>query len=156
MLLADQFDDGFEVFLIGRVEIIQLVAIHIEYQLRFALYDQRHDDFRFRKAAAGDMTRKFIDIGHELVFAFTRGRATNTFRERNVNAGEWALRRAERQPVRRRRAIEAHPVKSESLFQHRSYIGQISNEDRPRPRSRPRSAAAARRNSRLSSCGWEA
>jgi hypothetical protein len=30
MPLADQFDDGFEVFLIARVEIIQLVAIHIE------------------------------------------------------------------------------------------------------------------------------
>ena len=40
MLLAEQFDDGFEVFLIGRVEIIQLGAIHIEYQLGFALYDQ--------------------------------------------------------------------------------------------------------------------
>ena len=48
MLLADQFDDGFEVFLIGRVEIIQLVAIHVEDQLRFAPCDQRHDDFRFR------------------------------------------------------------------------------------------------------------
>ena len=63
MLLADQFDDGFEVFLIGRVEIIQLVTIHIEYQLRFALCDQRHYDFRFRQATAGDMARKLVDIG---------------------------------------------------------------------------------------------
>jgi hypothetical protein len=87
MPLADQFDDGFEVFLIGRVEIIQMVAIHIEYQLRFAPCDQRHDDLRFRQAAAGDMTRKLVDIGHELGFALTRGRASNTFCERNVNAG---------------------------------------------------------------------
>ncbi len=87
MLLAHQFDDGFEVFLIGRVEIIQLVAIHIEHQLRFALYDQRHDDFRFRQTAAGDMARKLVDIGHELGFALTRGCAKNTFCERNVNAG---------------------------------------------------------------------
>jgi hypothetical protein len=63
MLLADQFNDGFEVFLISRVEIIQLVAIHIEYQLRFALYDQRHDDFRFRQTAAGDMARRLVDLG---------------------------------------------------------------------------------------------
>src|ERR1700722_12243826 len=116
MPLADQFDDGFEVFLIGRVEIIQLGAIQIEYQLRFTPRDQGHDDFRSRQAAAGDMARKLVDIGHVLSFALTRGRATNTFLERNVNAGEWALKRAERQQLRRRHAIEAHPVKIESLF----------------------------------------
>ena len=79
MLLADQFDDGFEVFLIGSVKIIQLVAIHVEYQLRLTVYDQRYDDFRFRQAAAGDMARKLVDLGHELGFALPRGCAANTF-----------------------------------------------------------------------------
>lgn len=64
MLLANQFDDGFEAFLIVRVEIIQLVAIYIEDQLRFAHRDQRHDDFRVRQTAAGDMARKLVDIGY--------------------------------------------------------------------------------------------
>ena len=80
MLLADQFDDGFEVFLIAGVEIIQLVAIHVEDQLRFAPCDQRHHDFRFSQATAGDMARKLVDIGHELGFALTRGRAKHLLR----------------------------------------------------------------------------
>jgi hypothetical protein len=89
MLLADQFDDGFEVFLIARVEIIQLGAIHIEHQLRFALYDQRHYYFRFRQAAAGDMARELVDIGYELGFALTRGCAAN-----GLLRTEWRRRRA--------------------------------------------------------------
>ena len=86
MLLAYQFDDGFEVFLIGRVEIIQLVAIHIEHQLRFALAISGTTISDLDRLVQAIWPGNWSTSGTSWVLR-SRAAAPHTFLERNVNAG---------------------------------------------------------------------
>src|SRR5690606_9427254 len=77
ILAAEKLDNFLEIEFVGLVKCIEPVAVDIEDKLRRTPRNERHDDFRARQAAAGDMAREFVDIGHDDGLLLARRRAAD-------------------------------------------------------------------------------
>jgi len=79
-------NDVFQISRIRGVEVCELVAVDVEDKHGLSLIDQGYDDLRFRQTAAGYMTWKIVDVGHDQCRLVRRSFAAHTFSKRNLDA----------------------------------------------------------------------
>lgn len=92
MLCAQQVDDFLQINCVHLIKV--RCAVTVDIQNKFCLFavHERHDDFRFGQAAAGNVARKLIDIRYNHGLLAPRRRTANAFGKGNRDASERSLR----------------------------------------------------------------
>ena len=75
-----------------------------------------HHDLRSRRGVAGDVTRKRVNVGHELRAPLARRRSADAAIERDLQASERSLIRTDAHQTRRNHAIKTGPTGIWQLF----------------------------------------
>src|SRR6476659_8781313 len=102
-------------------------TVEVEHRKQFAVADDRNHQLAIRRAIAGDVSGKGVDIVHTLYLPGRGGGAADALAERDTNAGGPALERSEHQ-LAANVAVEAGPVEVRHAFpDQRGRIGHIGD-----------------------------
>ena len=116
------------VSLTEEAEAIKLRAVDVKHSDEMRIVrQQRHDDFRSRRAIARDVIREFCHVRDAKRPAFLRRGAANTAAQRDANTGRPALKRTEHQ-LAGFQEVKTHPVQARDRIENqRCAIGHVSD-----------------------------
>lgn len=103
--------DFFETLAVGGIEGCGFRRVDVEHSDQLAArIEDGHDDFRARARVARDVTRESMDIGDDLSRAGVSCNTTDTVVERNLQAADGPLVRADAQEIGGHDSVKTRPT----------------------------------------------
>ena len=90
-------NDLFEVLLVDGVEGVKVGAVDVQHGDDLAVLSYGYDDLALGGGGAGDVSREFMDVGHDDRLVLRPRRAADAFVVRDACAGDGSLERTEDQ-----------------------------------------------------------